>query len=67
MPELRRINTAPTRPDGPRSSGRRSNSAIMDSLRAVEAAAPRPPARNARCCGRCKTPYNCGNRGCPCH
>ncbi len=41
--------------------------AIADRIRAVEAAARPPRAVNAKCCGRCKTPYNCGRPGCPCH
>jgi hypothetical protein len=40
---------------------------VADRIRAVERAAVRPPARASRCCGRCKTPYNCGRPGCPCH
>lgn len=40
---------------------------IADRLRAVERAAVPPRAANRRCCGRCKTPYNCGNPGCSCH
>lgn len=40
---------------------------VADRIRAIEAAAPRPRAANARCCGKCKTPYNCGRPGCPCH
>lgn len=36
-------------------------------IRAVEAAAVRPAPVNTRCCGKCKTPYNCGRPGCPCH
>lgn len=40
---------------------------VADRLRLIEAAAPRPRAANARCCGACKTPYNCGKPGCPCH
>lgn len=31
----------------------------------LRAAAPEAPQR--RCCGKCKTPYNCGNKACPCH
>lgn len=23
--------------------------------------------RAGRCCGKCKTPYNCGNKDCQCH
>lgn len=22
---------------------------------------------NRRCCSRCRTPYNCGNKSCACH
>ncbi len=40
---------------------------VADRIRAVENAARRPEARNARCCGKCKTPYNCGNGRCACH
>lgn len=40
---------------------------IADRIRAVEAAAVAPRAVNSRCCGKCKTPYNCGRPGCPCH
>lgn len=40
---------------------------IADRLRAVERAAALPEGRASRCCGRCKTPYNCGNKACPCH
>lgn len=40
---------------------------VADRLRAIERAAGVPRGANARCCGRCKTPYNCGNPGCPCH
>lgn len=29
------------------------------------AATPDTPAR--KCCGKCKTPYNCGNKSCRCH
>ena len=28
-------------------------------------ASQEPPAR--KCCGKCKTPYNCGNKACRCH
>lgn len=41
--------------------------AVADRLREVERAAAPERARNARCCGRCKTPYNCALPGCRCH
>jgi hypothetical protein len=41
---------------------------IADRIRAVEAAAAQSKPRVlSRCCGRCKTPYNCGNGWCACH
>lgn len=40
---------------------------VADRIRAVEAAATLTKPRAARCCGRCKTPYNCGNGRCACH
>lgn len=41
--------------------------AVSERLFAVEQAAARPEPRASRCCGRCKTPFNCGNKACPCH
>lgn len=40
---------------------------VADRIRAVEAASGVRAPRASRCCGRCKTPYNCGNAGCACH
>lgn len=33
----------------------------------LEARSRVPEPRASRCCGRCKTPFNCGNKACACH
>ena len=37
--------------------------AEIDRTYASQNSEPKP----TRCCSRCKTPYNCGNKGCKCH
>jgi hypothetical protein len=44
--------------------------AAVDRLRALESGYARLAAAAvtaSRCCGRCRTPYNCGNKACSCH
>lgn len=62
-----RITTLPTTPYRYKTKAPEVKPAISDRLREVERAAVREEILNTRCCGKCKTPYNCGNTGCTCH
>lgn len=52
--------------EGARIGGYRPKS-LSSAMLDFDARVASQEAPQRRCCGKCKTPYNCGNKACPCH